>query len=218
MPALKLVIANKAYSSWSLRPWILLTHFGIAFEEIVVPLASPETRARLLAYAPTAKAPVLIDGEVTVWESLAIVEYLAERFPHLPIWPRDKAPRALARALSSEMHAGFVALRQHCPTQFLRPVRKRALTPDVEANVERLEHAWRDARAKHGAAGPFLFGAFSAADAMFAPVVNRLNIYDVPVAADTRDYMDAVRTLPAWDAWIAGAEAEPWRIAEYDAI
>jgi glutathione S-transferase len=218
MSALKLVIANKAYSSWSLRPWILLTHFGVPFEEIVVPLHSPETRARLLSFGPTAKAPVLIDGEVTVWESLAILEYLAETMPHLPIWPREVLPRALARSLCAEMHAGFAALRQHCPTQFLRPVRGRKLTPVVAADVARAENAWRNARGLYGADGPFLFGAFSAADAMFAPVVNRLHIYDVPVAPDTRDYMDAVMALAAWKAWIAGAEAEPWRNPEYDAI
>ena len=218
MSALKLVIANKAYSSWSLRPWILLTHFGIPFEEVLVPLYTPETRARLLAFAPTAKAPALIDGDVTVWESLAIVERLAEIFPDLPIWPRDPAARALARALSAEMHAGFMPLRQHCPTQFLRPVAKRALTPEVEANVARLEDAWRDARRRFGAGGSFLFGAFSAADAMFAPVVNRLHVYDISVANDTRDYLNAVMALPAWSAWISGAEAEPWRNAEYDAI
>jgi glutathione S-transferase len=218
MSQLRLVIANKAYSSWSLRPWILLTHFEIPFEEILVQLYLPTTRARLLTFAPTAKAPVLVDGEIVVWESLAILEYIAELSPHLPIWPRDRTARALARALSAEMHAGFMALRQHCPTQFRRPVIKRDLTPEVEANVARLEDAWRDARQRFGAGGPFLFGGFSAADAMFAPVVNRLHIYDAPVAEDTRAYMDAVRALPAWKAWTEGAEAEPWRNAEYDAI
>jgi len=218
MATLKLVIANKAYSSWSLRPWILLTHFQIPFDEVVIPLDLPETRERLLAYAPTAKAPVLVDGEVTVWESLAIVEYLAESFPHLPIWPRDAAARALARALGSEMHAGFAALRRHCPAQFLRAVKKRALTPEVEADAARIEDAWRGARQAHGGSGPFLFGGFSAADAMFAPVVNRFHIYDIPVAGDTQAYMAAIMALPAWNAWISGARTEPWRIAEYEAI
>ena len=218
MPSLKLVIANKAYSSWSLRPWILLTHFGVPFDEVVVPLDQPDTRERLLEYSPTARAPVLIDGDTTVWDSLAIIEYLAELRPGLPVWPSESPARALARSLSAEMHSGFQALRQHCPTQFLRPVAKRALTPEVEANVARLEDAWRDARRRFGAGGSFLFGAFSAADAMFAPVVNRLHVYDISVANDTRDYLNAVMALPAWSAWISGAEAEPWRNAEYDAI
>jgi glutathione S-transferase len=214
--SLKLVIANKAYSSWSLRPWILMTHFGIPFEEIVVALRRPETRAEILKFSPTGKCPALVDGDVVVWESLAIVEYLAESFPGLPIWPRQKPARALARSLAAEMHAGFSALRNHCPTQFLRPVKKIALTPEVEADVARVESAWRDARRRFGAAGPFLFGAFSAADAMFAPVVNRFHIYDIPVGPEARAYMAAMQALPAWKAWIAGAEGEPWRIAEYD--
>jgi glutathione S-transferase len=218
MAVLKLVLANKAYSSWSLRPWMLLTHFQIPFEEVVIPLDLPATRERLLAYSPTAKAPVLIDGGIAIWESLAILEYVAETFPDLPIWPRDIAARAQARALASEMHAGFVPLRQHCPTQFLRPVRKRALTRAAEADVARLEDAWRGARTKYGGAGPFLFGAFSAADAMFSPVVNRFHIYEIPVAEDTRDYMGAIMALPAWSAWISGAAKEPWRIAEYEAV
>jgi glutathione S-transferase len=213
---LRLVIANKAYSSWSQRPWILMRHFGLAFEETVIPMGRPETRAEMLAYAPTGKCPALVDGDVVVWESLAILEYLAEAFPDLPIWPRDKAVRALARALSSEMHAGFMALRNHCPTQYRRAVRKIDLTPAVEADVARIEAAWADARGRFG--GPFLFGAFSAADAMFAPVVNRLHTYDIPVSAPTRAYMDAMRGLPAWLAWEAGAKEEPWSLAHYDAI
>ena len=132
---LKLVIANKAYSSWSLRPWILLAHFKIPFEEIVIVMDQPDTRARMLEYAPTAKCPSLHDGAVSVWESLAIVEYVAEKYPDKAIWPRGKAARAHARALSSEMHAGFQALRQHCPTNFRRPVRKLALTEAVEPSM-----------------------------------------------------------------------------------
>ena len=213
---LRLVIVNKAYSSWSLRPWIAMRHFGVPFEETVIAMAQPETRARILEFSPTGKCPVLIDGDIVVWESLAILDYLAEAFPGLPVWPREKAARAHARALSAEMHAGFQALRSHCPTQFRRPVRKRDLTPQVEADVARIEAAWRGARARFAATGPFLFGEFCAADAMFAPVVNRFHIYAVPVAPETRAYMDAVMALPAWKAWIAGAEGEPWRIESYD--
>jgi glutathione S-transferase len=216
--SLKLVIVNKAYSSWSLRPWILMRQFDIAFEETVIAMARPETRAEILRYSPTGKVPCLIDGEVVVWESLAILEYLAELFPALAIWPREGAARAHARALSAEMHAGFQALRQHCPTQFLRPVRRIALTPEAQTDVARIEAAWAEARARFGAAGPFLFGEFSAADAMFAPVVNRFHTYDVPVGAATRAYVAAIQNLPAWKAWISGAEGEPWRLDDYDRV
>jgi glutathione S-transferase len=215
---LKLVIANKAYSSWSLRPWILLAHFKIPFEEIVIPLDEPTTRKRILAYAPTGKVPSLHDGAISVWESLAIMEYVAEKYPDKAIWPKAKAARAHARTLSSEMHAGFQALRQHCPTNFRRPVKKLELTEAVEFDVARIEAAWAHARKTYGAAGPFLFGRFSAADAMFAPVVNRLHVYDVKVKKTTRDYMKAVMALPAWRAWINDAGGETWRIEKYDSI
>jgi glutathione S-transferase len=215
---LKLIVANKAYSSWSFRPWILLAHFHIPFEDVVIPLDLPDTRANILRHSPSGKCPVLRDGRIEIWESLAIIEYVAEKYPEKAIWPRARAARAHARAISNEMHAGFQALRQHCPTQFLRPVRKIALTPEVEADVARIEAAWAHARATYGKAGPFLFGRFCAADAMFAPVVNRLHIYDIPVASATRAYMDAVRALPAWKAWIKDAETETWRIDKYERV
>jgi glutathione S-transferase len=215
---LQLAIVNKAYSSWSMRPWLLMKHFDIAFEETVIPMAQADTRARILAVSPTGKCPCLKDGDIVIWESLAIIEYLAERFPERPIWPTDRAARAEARALSCEMHAGFRALRDHCPTQFLRPKRAIPLTEEVVADVARIEAAWAEARRRFGAGGAFLFGAFSAADAMFAPVVNRLETYDIAVGAATRDYMAAIKSLPAWKAWIAGGEAEPWRIDSYDQV
>lgn len=215
---LTLVLANKAYSSWSLRPWILMKQFRIPFDEIVIPMDRPETRGAMLKYAPTAKCPSLHDGKIAVWESLAIVEYLAELFPEKAIWPRGKAARAHARTLSNEMHAGFSALRQACPTNFRRPVKAIPLGPEVLADVGRIDHAWASARDAFGKAGPFLFGRFSAADAMFAPVVNRFQTYDAPVSKAARAYMEAMMALPAWKAWIAAAEAEPWRIERYDAI
>jgi glutathione S-transferase len=216
--SLKLVIANKAYSSWSLRPWILLAHFKIPFEEVVIPMDRPETRAAMLTYAPTAKCPSLHDGRIAVWESLAIIEFVAELFPEKPIWPRGKAARAEARSLASEMHAGFQALRNACPMNFLRTPKAIALSDAVKADVERIEAAWAHARAAHGKAGPFLFGRFSAADAMFAPVVNRLHAYAIPVASATRGYMGAMSGLPAWKAWEADAKAEPWRIEKYETL
>ena len=215
---LRLVIANKAYSSWSLRPWILLTHFKIPFVELVIPLDMPDTRQRILNVSPNGKCPSLHDGPVSVWESLAIVEYIAEKFPEKAIWPKGKAARALARSLSSEMHAGFQALRNHCPTNFRRPVRKRELTAEAAADVARIQAAWAAARGAYGKEGRFLFGRFCAADAMFAPVVNRFHVYDVPVTKGSQAYMEAIMALPAWKAWIKGAEAEPWRIEHYDSI
>lgn len=215
---LKLIVANKAYSSWSQRAWILLAHFKIPFEETVIPLDMPDTHAKILKHSPTGKVPALIDGPITVWESLAIVEYVAETHPDKAIWPRGKAARAHARSLAAEMHAGFMALRQACPVNYVRPVKKVPISEAVEADVARIDAAWRRAREAFGKAGPFLFGRFSAADAMFAPVVNRLHTYDIPVSKAARDYMAAMMALPAWKAWIADAEAEEWRIAKYDAI
>ncbi|RBP07364.1 glutathione S-transferase [Roseiarcus fermentans] len=214
---LKLVVANKAYSSWSLRPWILLAHFKIPFEEVVIPMAEPGTRAEMLKYAPTGKCPSLHDGRIAVWESLAIVEYVAELHPEKPIWPKGKAARAHARSLASEMHAGFGALRSEAPCNFRRSPKAVALSDAARGDVARIEAAWAEARETFGKAGPFLYGRFSAADAMFAPVVNRLHAYAVPVEPATRDYMEAIMALPAWKAWIADAEAEPWRIEKYEA-
>ena len=215
---LKLVLANKAYSSWSLRPWILLAHFKIPFEEIVIPLDLPQTRAAILKHSPTGKVPALIDGAITIWESLAIMEYLAEKYPDKAIWPRARAARAHARAIASEMHAGFGALRQQCPMNFRRPVRAIPFTADTLADIARIEAAWAQARQRFGTAGPFLFGRFCAADAMFAPVVNRLSVYDAPVNKATRAYMSAMSALPAWKAWASDAEAEEWRIAKYESV
>ncbi|HEY8578699.1 MAG TPA: glutathione S-transferase family protein [Beijerinckiaceae bacterium] len=216
--ALGLIIANKAYSSWSLRPWLLMATFHIPFEETVVDIYSEAGKKKLRKLSPTAKAPVLVDGEIRVWESLAIVEHLAEKYPSKEIWPKRKAARALARALASEMHAGFMPLRQACPTNFRREPKAIDLSQDVLDNVARLEAAWADARARFGRGGPFLFGRFCAADAMFAPVVNRLHVYDIPLSAETRAYMDAIMALPAWAAWHKDAAREKTRVERYDSL
>ena len=213
-----LFIANKAYSSWSLRPWLLLTEFGIPFDETVIPMYRPDTKAAMLAVSPNGKMPALHDGDIVVSESLAIVEYVAETFPEIAIWPRDRAAQALARAISSEMHAGFMKLRQACPTNFRRQPKAVPIDEGVRADVDRIEAVWADARARFGVDGPFLFGAFSAADAMYAPVVNRFHAYAIEVAPASRAYMDAIMALPSWRAWIAGGEAEPWHHAGYDDI
>jgi glutathione S-transferase len=212
-----LVIANKNYSSWSFRPWILMRHFGLAFDEIVIPLAQDNTQAEILRYSPAGKCPSLHDGEIVVWDSLAIIEYLAELYPERPIWPRPRAARARARSLAAEMHSGFSALRLLLPMNMRREVTRRELTPEASADVARLERAFGQTRGEFGQAGAFLFGDFSAADAMFAPVVNRLHVYGVAVAAPTRAYMDAMMALPAWKEWSAQAEAEPWTIGKYEA-
>lgn len=213
---LTLVIANKNYSSWSLRPWILMRHFGIAFDEITVPLGQDFTRAELLRYSPTGKCPVLRDGDVIVWDSLAIIEYIAELHPQMAIWPASRAARAQARSLAAEMHSGFMGVRALLPMNMRRPVRKRDLTPEAALDVARLEQAFAQARADFAQGGAFLFGDFSAADAMFAPIVNRLHVYDVAVGPQTRAYMDAMRVLPSWREWSAGAETEDWAIEKYE--
>ncbi|MGH6835388.1 MAG: glutathione S-transferase family protein [Methylocella sp.] len=212
-----LIIANKNYSSWSFRPWILMRHFGLAFDEIVIPLAQDNTHAEILRFSPAGKCPSLRDGEIVVWDSLAIIEYVAELHPHVPIWPRPRAARARARSLAAEMHSGFMGIRQLLPMNMRRSVARRALTAEASADVARLEQAFAQARREFGQAGAFLCGDFSAADAMFAPVVNRLQVYDVTVTPATRAYMDAMMALPAWQEWRAQAEAEPWTIDKYEA-
>lgn len=213
---LVLIIANKAYSSWSLRPWILMTHFRIPFTERVIPLDHPDTHEKLMAYSPSGKAPALVDGDVTTWESLAIIEYLAEKYPKKPIWPQTRMARAFARSLAAEMHGGFAGLRAHLPTNFRRAVRPRELTAEAARDVTRVEAAWSATRRRFGRNGRFLFGPFCAVDAMFAPVVNRLHIYAVTVTPPTRAYMEAIMALPAWQQWQKGALAENWRIERFD--
>lgn len=212
---LKLVIANKLYSSWSLRPWLVLTAFAIPFDEIVIPLRAPDSRSRVLEYSPSGKVPALIDGEITVWESLAIIEYLAEKFPNRAIWPKDAKARAHARSISNEMHAGFQALRQGCPMHLGARFATPPLTEALKASIDRVEDIWSEARNRFGAGGPFLYGAFSAADAMYAPVVTRFYTFQIPVREATQMYMDAVLAHPAFVAWRDAALAEPWKIPDY---
>jgi glutathione S-transferase len=212
--ALRLVIGNKNYSSWSMRPWIAMKATGIAFDETLIPIYVPGSKEKILAVSPAGKVPVLIDGDVHVWESLAILDYLAERFPQAGLWPADQAARAHARAVSAEMHAGFVPLRRHCPMNMWRPVKKRDLPPDVVANVQRIDALWTDCRRRFGTGGPFLFGAFGAADAMYAPIVSRFHTYGVEVREAARAYMQAVMALPAWAEWRAAALKETWLLAE----
>lgn len=217
---MKLVIANKAYSSWSLRPWMLMTQLGIPFAEDVIPLDTPEFRPRVDAYGAGSTVPILVDGDRVIWESLAIMDELADQYPDKAIWPKDPKARALARSISGEMHAGFRALRQACPMN----VRKQHPAKDrgeaVAKDVARIVALWTRALngfGKPSGQGPFLFGAFSAADAMFAPVVTRFNTFSIPVDAEIRAYMDAVLGSKAFRQWHQQAMAEAWIVAHDEA-
>lgn len=212
-----LVIANKLYSSWSLRPWLMLRQAGIAFDEVLIPLDRPDTAERIRRYSPAGRVPVLVDGDVTVWDTLAILEYAAERWPEAGVWPADPAARALARSISAEMHSGFTALRSTCHMNLGRRFGPRDRGPEIAADVARIEGMWRDARSRFGGDGPFLFGAFSGADAMYAPVATRLDTYSIPVSEDARAYMDAIFALPAFKAWRDAALGEPWVVAKDEA-
>jgi glutathione S-transferase len=211
---MKLIIGNKNYSSWSFRPWLALKVAGISFEEEVISLDDPNFKSRVGRISGTGKVPALADGAVQVWESLAILEYLAEKFPQALLWPAESAARAEARAVAAEMHAGFVPLRRHLPMNMWRPVRRRELTPQVQADITRIEAMWTNCRTRFGAGGEFLFGSFGAADAMYAPVVSRFHTYGVELGGVARDYMDAVMALSAWSEWKVAALAEPWVLPE----
>jgi glutathione S-transferase len=212
--ALRLILGNKNYSSWSFRPWLALKVAGIPFEETVLPIYIPGAREKILAFSPSGKVPVLIDGAVHVWESLAIIEYAAEKLPGAGLWPQQREVRAHARAVANEMHGGFLPLRRACPMNMRRGPGAIGLSADVLANVARIDEIWTDCRTRYR--GPFLFGAFGAADAMFAPVVSRFHTYAVPVGTIARAYMDAVMALPAWGEWQAAAAQEQWVLPEFE--
>ena len=212
--SLHLVIGNKNYSSWSFRPWLAMKVADLAFDETVISLEAADFKTRVMELGGSGRVPVLIDGDVRVWESLAILEYLAEKFPAARLWPESVAARAHARAIASEMHAGFAALRRHLPMNVARPVKFRALDAGAAKGVARIDAIWRQCRAKFGRGGVFLFGAFGAADAMFAPVVWRFHTYAVEVGATASDYMRAMMALPAWNEWRDAARRETWILAE----
>jgi glutathione S-transferase len=214
---LKLVIGNKNYSSWSMRPWLALRAGGIAFEEIFIPLYTGETdKKRILDFTPSGKVPALIDGDIRVWDSLAIIEYVAERFPQARLWPEDRAARAHARSISAEMHSGFMALRNECGMNLHRPVGAIALSADARANIERIQQIWTECRARYGKLGPFLFGPFGAADAMYAPVVHRFLTYAIETAPEARQFIDAMTALPAFQEWTRAGLAETLVIDKFE--
>jgi glutathione S-transferase len=212
MSELTLYIGNKNYSSWSFRPWIALTAAGVPFREVLIPFDDNGGNPKFREISPTGRVPVLHDGEFRVWESLAIIEYVAELFPEKAIWPKAAADRAVARSVSMEMLSGFRGVRNACPMNLRRPKGRLHLPTEVQAGVDadvaRISAIWTELTARSG--GPYLFGEFSAADAMFAPVVNRFEAYDLVSDTAVLAYMAAMKAHPAWKAWETAALAETW--------
>lgn len=212
---MKLIIANRNYSSWSLRAWLVLRHFGIPFDEDLVQLSGEGWQQALRKKSPSGRVPVLIDGEAVVPETIAILEYLHDKYPAKGIWPSDRLRRAQARSVSAEMHGGFVALRDAAPMN-LRASHPGKVDADLVArDLRRIEEIWGDLTSESG--GPFLFGKFSGADAMFAPVATRIRTYALPVSDVAMEYVEAIYSLPAFQEWLAEAIKEPW-IVEDDEI
>lgn len=204
---MKLVIGDKNVSSWSMRPWLVLKHFGIPFDETLIRLGRPESKAQILEHAPSGKVPCLVtDSGDAIWESLAIMETLAEQHPEHAMWPRDAAARARARSISAEMHAGFADLRRDMTMNIQTHAPGAGRTPEALADIARIEAIWRDCLSMYG--GPFLFGEFGIADAMYAPVVMRFNTYAPELNDVSRGYVERVTKLPAVAAWIRDAGDE----------
>lgn len=208
-----LVIGNKNYSSWSLRPWLAMRVAGFAFQELRIPLYRPGAAEEIRRYSPTGKVPCLVAGAVRVWDSLAILEYVAET---QPLWPQDPVARAMARSVSAEMHSGFQELREHMSMNVRMRYPGKGHTAGALADIARVTALWSECRVQHGSGGEFLFGEFSAADAMYAPVVMRFRTYEVELPATCRAYADAILALPAMREWIAAAEAETERLEQFD--
>lgn len=216
---LKLVIGNKAYSSWSLRGWLALKQSGLRFEEMTVPLYDEawDKRREGDEFAPSSgKVPILWDGDIVVWDSLAIVEYCAEKAGRDRFWPADDAARAMARSMAAEMHSSFAHLRREHSMNIRTRFPPRPLSDGVQSDVLRVIQLWAEARARFGDGGPFLFGTFGAADIMFAPVVTRLVTYAIPVPRFALAYIDAILSHPFLQEWIAGAQEEPWVIERFE--
>jgi glutathione S-transferase len=209
-----LVIGNKNYSSWSIRPYMALAMAGIAFDEKLIRFGEPAFGKAVRKISKAGLVPILIHGKNTVWDSLAIMEYIAETWPDRDLWPKNKTARAMARSVSAEIHSGFGHLRSACPMNLRRAIKPVPPNEGILSDVARLENLWRECRKAHGRGGPFLFGKFSIADAMFTPVVTRLETYDIKVTEDTQHYMNAILATPAFHDWKAGALKEKWLVAE----
>ena len=205
---MKLIIGNKNYSSWSMRPWMLLTGFDVPFEEEKLSFNDPQWKAKVRRHSPVGKVPVLVDGDVTVWDSLAIVEYVAEKFPERGVWPRDRVARAHARVICAEMHSGFSHMRDHLGMNCELRLANIAVDRATQHDIKRVIGLWSDCRARFGEAGPFLFGTFSAADAYYAPVVRRFVSYGVALPDVARAYVATMEELPAMRSWMSAALAE----------
>ena len=205
---MQLVIGNKNYSSWSLRPWLGLKVAGIEFEEILLPLYGEDTRSKRLIWSPTGKVPLLKTAEGPVWDSLAIAEYLAEAFPQAQLWPAAAYARAVARSVCAEMHSGFVALRTHLPMNLCRDQALAGLPADAQADIQRVCALWAECRARFGQGGPFLFGQASIADAFYAPVASRLRSYRVELPVAAAAYVDSIYQWPAFQRWLHAARQE----------
>ena len=205
--ALTLYVGSKRYSSWSLRPYLALAHTGQAFEDRTILLDRDDSKAEIAKVTPAGRVPVLHHDGLVIWDSIAICEYINELFPAAQLWPADRAQRARARTISAEMHAGFAALRQNMPMDVTRDKRGVGHTPEALADARRVMQIWREAIAASG--GPFLFGAFTIADAMYAPVTTRFTTYGVDLDAPCRAYVDAIAALPAMQRWRADAMREP---------
>lgn len=211
--AYRLVIGNKNTSSWSLRPWLALKQAGLPFTEVNINLRAPDKKQQILAHSPAGKVPVLWVGDLMIWDSLAILETLAERHPEAGLWPEDPAARAVARAAAAEMHSGFQALREHCPMKFLATEPKSEHIEPVVTNIRRIVALWKECRGRFGGEGPFLFSSFSIADAMYAPVASRFKTYVPDLSLFDDDgtgaaYIEALFALPAMTEWADGARAE----------
>ena len=217
MADLTIYLGNKNYSSWSLRPWLVLKRTTVAFDEVVIPLYQSGSRETVLKYSPSGRVPALRHGDLTVWESLAICEYLAETFPNFALWPSDPAARARARAVSAEMQSSFRALREHMPMNVRSSFPGRGVTPEVQADINRIMSIWRDCRTRYGDGnGEFLFGPFTIADAMFAPVVTRFRTYKIDLEREAEAYCDTIMALPAMQEWIAAAKNEPMIVEAFE--
>jgi glutathione S-transferase len=212
MSDLSIILGNKNYSSWSLRAWLALKQTGADFDEVVVPLSRPETKDEIRRHSPSGKVPALRHGELVVWESLAIGEYLSDSFPECGLWPEGDTARAVARSVSSEMHAGFAALRAHLPMNIRGRFPGREIPPPVQQEINRITALWRDCRTRFGADGDFLFGDFTMADAMYAPVVTRFHTFEVNLEETAAAYCEAMRAWPAMKAWAEAAQNERWII------
>ena len=210
MSDLTLIIGNNNYSSWSLRPWMLLKHLGVPFEEILVQLDTPDFKDEIEKYGPSGRVPVLKHGSLTIWDSIAICEYVAEITGEG--WPKDREARAVARSVCAEMHSGFLSLRMEWPMNARARNRHTPITPSLEADIDRVDEIWNDCRRRFGAAGPWLFGTYSIADAMYAPVVLRFKTYGARVSETARWYVATALEDPALQEWVQAAQNEHRRL------